>query len=543
MTRISVEYGVRTDPGDKPVDVIAAPRGLWICSYEPAPENDRAVILELAIELLGGLAAAKAKAIRERELVLWWGETVAEGKPLRIVGFPQRLHSAVHEILRPLVRLRSRLDFGDYAFTDTGTAPLAGYDHGRIVAYTDPFEARHAIAGAQLRSAEVRVPSPKPPRRDPISRLTTTHGPHYSIDLWQRARNDVLEAIGQLLGAASYASLRRLLTTELQIPIVGHTGGRFAMGRVSAGWLVQVPDGEPACGARIELRTDMAPELRYVVLAHELAHFLLHFPLLLCAQLVEESSWEMPALEGVWRAIVNDALPCYEELERHADQLTVQLLIPPRYFPMRHVAEIIMVGSYGSPNPHQLVWHFLQPLFPDTAEKQYGWVNWDEHEQRAAEQVKEHTGAGLDGQGLYARMLSAGLAVERDEYQGLHRAVSDAIPEITGATFAAVKELAALDPAEQEGRAQELIAARGADAAEPALPRDIAGRAASREIVPPARPTGRLPPRLPLVPARRGRGGLWESPLRDDPAAATPTWQTREPNRALVLYREAPELP
>jgi hypothetical protein len=538
----TIEYAVRADPGGKPVDVIDAPRRLWICVYSPDRENDREVVMNTALGLLAAVSDARSPRVRDRELTLWWGEIVDQGEQLRVIGFPQRLLYAVHKILVPLVEFDSRINFGDYEFADTGAMPLVGYDYGRIVAYGDPFAAPADIGGAQLRSAEMRAPSPIAVRRHPMPGLTTTFGPVYSLEGWSDARSSVLDAIYDLTAASSFASLRRMITTDLGITVTQRSGPEFALGRLTAGWLTEAADGDPGCTVGIELRRDMAPELRYVVLAHELAHFVLHFPLLLAAQLVEQASWEMPALENVWHAALAATLPTYEELERNADQLAVNLLIPPRYFPLRQVSAVHSVGGYGPPDPHHLVWHFLQGLFPNTAEQSYSWVNWDEHERRAAAQVAGQLDEDLGGQGLYDRMLGAGLANERGDTAGLQTAVGKAVAQIASSTFDAVTELGGLGPADQAQRAAALIRTSGASTA-PHLPRDLSGLAASREILAPQRQADHPPKRLPLVPTRGGRRLIWRSPVREEPAADLATWQAREPERAIVLYREPPPLP
>lgn len=538
----SIEWGVRTDLGGKRVDRIAAPRRLWLWTYEPTPENEHAAVQALVVELLCQLSKHPNRRVRDRDLVVWWGQTTSLNETIRAVGLPEHLDYRVHQVLDPLVELPGRISHGAYAFADANAAPVASYNRGRVVAYTDPFAPPGSLDGTELRSADVAISPPPALRRDKLPRLSAPNGPLYSLELWQNAREPVLDAIYSLIGPSSYASLRVLVTEDLRITVRARPAGSLrALGRLSAGWLEPLEDGAPAARAYVDLQRGLPPALRYVVLAHELAHFVLHFPLLLVAQLVEQIAWELPVTEEVWEARLALMLPSHEELERNADQLAVNLLIPPRWFPLERVTQHMMQTGFGSPDPRHLIWHFLQAVFPDTAGMEYSWHNWEEHERRAAEQTEGEHDVPLDAQTLFGRMLVAALANEDGSATELQERVGTAVAETCQGMLETLDELVASDEDGRDARADELLEELASPRTAPTLPDELRSLAGDRELVPAAdgRPRAR---RLPLIPAR-GAGRRWVCPLRDEPSTDLAGWQERCPERALVLYSQPPPLP
>lgn len=533
-----IEWSARRDPGGKPVDRVPAPRRLWVWSYDPAPENERGAVQALVVELLFLLAQAGNRRVREREFVVWWGETVSLGQPIRTIGLPERFDHRAARVLQPLVRLAGQIDHGAYAFADANAAPLAAYDRGRVVTYTDAFASPGSVGGAELRSAEVVLPAPPALAREPLSRLPARHGPLYSLERWHESREEVLDSIGALIGPSSYASLHAVITEDLGITVETRPAAALgAFGRVRTGWLEPLADEAPAVPVRIELQRGLPTALRYVVLAHELAHFLLHFPVLLVDQLVEQISWDMPVVEEVWEARLASMLPPHDDLERNADQLAVNLLIPPRWFPLERMAGHMTHTGFGQPDPRHLIWHFLQALFPDTAGMEFSWHNWEEHERRAAAQIRGQQGVPLDGQTLFGRMLSAALANEDATATALQERVGTAIAAACIGMLDALVELTSIGDTARGARAEQMLDELSGRA-RPELPQELVGLSGDRRLL--AALTGDpRARRLPLIPKRT----RWACPLRPDLPADLATWRRRYPDHAMVLYCDPPPLP
>ena len=130
-----------------------------------------------------------------------------------------------------------------------------------------------------------------------------------------------------MIGPTSYKSLRLAVKQHFGIKVQEECNSDFARyGSLMTGWI-----DNRGCPLVIHIRATL-PGLKYIVLAHELAHFTLHFPLLYCGQLIEQLAWSVPELELAYYSIMMRHLHGDPTLIEHdANIFASYFLIPPRY--------------------------------------------------------------------------------------------------------------------------------------------------------------------------------------------------------------------
>lgn len=411
---------------------------------------------------------------------------------------------------------------GNSLARDVGAQPFARYQNGKLVAYVDPLDA-HACDGAQesdveLRSTESVDPTATQRRRTLLPSIRINGPPRHSIDTWDEIRKDILEFIWATLEPGTFSSLRREVDRQFGIHVrVAPTTLAGKHGSITTGWLIDSDQGSEVI---ILINDDLSEKLKYVVLAHELAHYVVHFPIILSGQLVDQLAWAEPTLELTYSDLFFQHFQDGRVLEEQANLLASYMLIPPKY----KLAEMAHLALENSQNvsPEDLAWRFIQPFFPETSGMRYSWHNWDEMRQRAVRDIERVDGINaMNATTIYQAMLKSTL--ERETHE-LSSQTSEAVYEFWDTLPVA---LAARNHA-IAGRISQMPTLDSVNVSRQILEPKIRGRS--------------NPPRRPIAPFTKSRAPhLWRSVLDlSAPPRTVEEWRMQYPNDAITLYPDRP---
>jgi hypothetical protein len=536
------------DPGGKQVDLYPPQKFLRTFVFNDS-EHVSVRLFELTLDALLEVASSNQKRVRERNLPVWSGRTRNRlGAKLFIVGVPYGLH-------HPAFQVFARRYGEDPSFVEINYSrpeefqgtPFVRYDFGRLIWYGDPFARAENITPPQrptiafeIRSCKQDQSYRKGQRAASKPELPNRSCPRlHSLDVWQENRKAILEFVYGLKGPCTYKTLSSIVQKHFGIDVFEEESSQFVqyglirLGRI---WVSQGPT------VRVLIRADLDNRLKYVVLCHELAHYVLHFPLLLLSETVEEASWEIPEIEELFcEALARDQMFA-NAIETEADDLAVHLLIPPSAHPLGRLTPVILEGGQ-SPTPKELAWRFLQPQFPEDEFGNPLWRDLTEIKKQASRdtlRVSATPPANLSS--LFERMLQAALRVDdsaakdRPGQMGI-----DKVLQQVGTVLSDAQEMPMREA--REYVRQRLIGSSGVEDTE-ARNFLAEGWTFCREIIPPLEWDGQSSyPRVPLTPAPHNPEGDadddWYVTKQGSlsPAGTVSEWRGWKKDHGLVLYR------
>ena len=520
------------DVAGKPVDVHALPEVGRAFVYDLESSLSREQLRDEVVIRLLRMRRATAKVVRDRRFNVWYGTArTMHGGPVAAVMFPKRFDIRAWRYVADLRGLAGALEQTSFPAWDLDGGPLVRYDRGSVIAYGDPSEPPGA-----LHKGEVETRSAVVVRRQVVSRARTWMLPPrgtahwlHNLETWPANRARILDFVWQLRAAGTYERLRELTIKRLGISVVEETmawAGTY--GRVRLGWLRGSDESLPIA---VFLHEDLPSELKYVVLAHEISHYTLHFPVLHLGAVVDDIARLVPELGLAFRLAAARYIDA-DLMEDQADHLASSFLIPPRY-DLRWLSDIY-AESGGPVSAEEHAWRFLRPLFPDT-EEPIGWSNLEEMRARARYDLD--AGAG-EPTSLFRRMLRAMVLRMRDHETPIDMPFADGYVKLK----AEIEDLTGLCLERGPEAARELLAGQIAHPDIAAFPAEVAGD--RYELRPPRIDLhGRLAQSVHLIPAvdnaRAEDEGMWVD--RHDPTGDSATlegWLTLvDHSVALRVYR------
>jgi hypothetical protein len=527
-----VERRALPDPASKPVDRHITPAlGIMLTYHERgAPSRDK--FLEIVLARMRRVRASTVKRVRDRDFSVWYGRfTSSYGDDLVALILPDELDIRVYRCFADLTRLPAFVEQGTGAPADAHAAPLARYEHGALVAYLPPTRAGDLRDDeVEARSASVQAPSTPSPRH--VLAVPNYVAPRrHDLDSWKEAHAAALRWVWDCGAPGTYGRLRQIVDASFGVTVCEHPAlpnGGFGMLQTS--WM----DVQETVPVKILIRADLARDLKYVVLAHEFAHFVLHFPVIRQAQQFEDVARVVPEItlllaQSVERHLLRDTM------ELHADVFASNLLIPAQV-DFRRWAEFITEG-HAPVSAEEYAWRYLTKLFPDTAGRPDGWSEYHEMREMARldiATVRQHAPERLFEQMLRAMVFRIGGGTEE-----LSKTVGSAMGAVIIDMEELTGELIALDIEQARELARERLQDMGADAVE----FDGAG---TYEPIHPRAADRRGPFQfVALVPAPDNfigdRDGGWiDHHHPDDGAATIADWLERIPDDVgLRLYGRA----
>lgn len=374
------------DPKGRKVDLFPKVDLVNNFIFNHATDNYISDYLPKIIDRLMDIRGSGNKRVRERSFPVWIGRTTNRlDMDMVCISLPHPILSRVdHYFWEAYYKDENYLETGLYKLRDVQGVPICRYDYGKIILYILPFEnpdwlkkmrQYYPSEDFELRSWQ-KVEKEK--KDNPYS---TPPKPNFKADQyhdlksWNENRANIIEYLRTLTAPMGYAKLKRIAQDYFGISVVNESlPGFYKYGCLRLSWLLE----KDKVGVRILINKHLHHKLKYIVLAHEICHYVLHFPLLLLGQMVEEGSWKIPELEWYFRRRSDHFFGKNNyQLELDANQLASFFLIPAWMFPMKNITSIILEGG-RKPSPTEMIWRFLQPLFPDTDDKEYSWVNWNE---------------------------------------------------------------------------------------------------------------------------------------------------------------------
>lgn len=511
------------DPNGHVVDVYPRELTINVITLKACTDVDDSILLTAALDALRVIQKMPIARLRDRDFSIFFCHWEAYGEALVDIGLPSRFDHRLHRLFREqLSSVANIVELGDSLALDVGAKPFARYHHGKLVAYVDPLDT-HVCDAAQesdveLRSAEsADSVATRRRRTSPLPSIRANGPQRHSIETWDTVRTDILNFIWDTLEPGTFDSLRREVDRQFGIHVrVAPTALTGKHGSITTDWLI---DSDQGCEVVILINKDLADKLKYVVLAHELAHYVVHFPIILAGQLVDQLAWAEPAFELAYSDLFHQYFQDGRVLEEEANSLASCMLIPPK-FHLRGMADFAF-ENFQSVSAEELAWRFLQSFFPETSEIQYSWRNWDEMRRRAERDVEWANGVNaMNAATLYQAMPKSTLEREKRESGKPPDRTSEAVYEFWDRL-----------PAALAARSRTIT---GPISDMPTL--DSVN--SSRQILEP-RIHGRSNlSRQPIAPATKSRAPkLWRSVLDlSAPPRTVEEWQLQYPNDAITLY-------
>lgn len=479
---------------------------------------------KIAIETFRKLRSSTNRRVRERELTIFscrW--TAYHGEDFVALGTQTSLGYGAWLCLQASIPAQFEVVESSEAFyDDVNAVPIARYSHGNTIFYVDPFEeVTSPVLKVEYRSFSLRE---RPQHRSPGFKLATvrTAPPEqHRLESWNEIKRDAFHLIASMPYPAKYVELRRQVKRQLGIPtheVDASLSGRY--GCISVEWIG--PDG--GCNIKIHINRELPAEIKYVVLAHELGHYITQFPILYLAQLVEQCSWFNPAIELFYQRAFSVAFPDPSIIEDQANRVASLALVSEAY---ANTFKVVF-ETYRQPTRDHEVWKWLQHFFPETRNNSdyRTWKGWGERLKREEEEISRAKKVTASTAGnLYEMMLSAVLRRDEEEiverYEQAHKATQELVSSYRSVVYSALTKTPA--PADQS------------DGTSPYLPDKPS---TARQLITPPNGSSYTSTRIPLISATGRPRDLWRCPLlQRSPVLSVQQWQEELPESALVLYR------
>jgi hypothetical protein len=489
--------------------------------------------------VMASIATMANSRLRDRDFPVYRCDWTAAGRRLTGIGlpevFPTRLHLAFQHPIRSSFGI---VEIGRGRASDVGARPFMLYNHGKLIAYADAFEEISPLPDTRIevRSAEFesRVARRQRGKRLPVIRLSGP-GTRHSIDTWNDLRSDILKFIYATITPGTFHSLRREVRRQFDIAVqVSPTSAAGKHSSISAGWVTRE---DQACPVTIHISQDLPDQLKYIALAHEVAHYALHFPIILAERITEQLSWLVPHARCAYTDQFEHYFGDGTGLEEEADLLAGHLLIPPQIQLtrlQRIISEVGGTGPYGNDDQvthEELAWRLLAEYFPERSFAELSWQNYDE--MRALAQRELAWARSADDTGdvtMYRMMLRAVLRRESHEGQRRSRDLVKATHEFWDNV---VNGSWVFRPCSRDHDKQPPLA-------------EVGHRGVDWQVRGPLSATQEQIPRIPLVPKSTRTTSQWINVLDlAQPAASVAEWQRRHPEHGVMLYptRTLPDAP
>ncbi len=287
----------------------------------------------------------------------------------------------------------------------------------------------------------------------------------------------------------------------------------------------------------IHVSQDLPDQLKYIALTHEVAHYAVHFPIVLAGQATEQLSWLAPHARCVYADEFKHYFGDGTGLEEQADLLAGNLLIPPQIsldWIERSVSEVGGASPYDGDDQvtsEEAAWRLLSDYFPERSSTEHSWNNDEEMRDLARRELAWARTTDASGEvTLYRMMLRAVLYRESPDAQRKSRDLVDAIHEFWDSV---VNDSDLFAPCSRDHHEQPPMAG-------------VSHGIVDRQFLSPLTRTRALMPRIRLVPKSTRNTRQWVNVL--DPAqlpASVAEWQQRHPEQGVVLYptRSLPHAP
>lgn len=372
------------DPGGKAVDIYEHKGLLRTFVLRLSPDTTKEKLVPRLLVACGRIKKSGDSRIRNREFVVYGGYFMnSAGRALFLIHIPYGISSHIFDafdaVLRPLPEF-DEIHYGEAA--DYAPEPWIRYTRTSLLVYVDPFRSaldlpdwlKRFRGSVELRSAEVTTSRNPEKRSARVPQVRGAAPERHTFEEWCRNRNRILEFCWGLTGPLKYATLKRITKNQFGIPVFEEkTAFRGYYGAIRldpdlSGW---------ACHPRILVDDDLEDELKYVVLAHELGHYVCHMEFLQTRNLVERMSWNRAGIGEEFTSLIATRYPnLLQMLEDDADDFASHFLIPPKYNGISKMAERMWEGT-RAPIPEELIWRFLLPHFPESAHRKLGWVGYE----------------------------------------------------------------------------------------------------------------------------------------------------------------------
>lgn len=551
MARINIRTRDEPDPLGNPVDIFPEVKLVRVIAFENSQRRSAASLLPRIVEVLFKIRGAGNKSLRESQFPVWAGvSTNSLGLNLLSVSVPDPLDHRLFKVFFDEFHTdETYRESGAYLLRDTGGEPIARYLQGKLIIYADPFDVPHeAKALLEKHAGMIECRSwqsdQTKKRKSPFAatpKPSHTSPQFHNLEVWHANHIAMLEFLTTLKGPCGYKRLCAIARDNFGIAVFEESSPEFLkFGCIRLGWLQK----DQSASVRILINKHLNEKLKYIVLAHELSHYCLHFEMLLMGQITEEAAWFDPEVEIFYRSLLHKYPGLLTRIELDADELASFFLLPPWMYPMKSkLSEVISEGGV-SPSPEELAWRFLQPLFPDSEMSEYSWANWSQMKQKMVNELADVAFNQHDNSSLYASLLRAALRRERD--QMVRKEVEDSLNQLFEEFVMRIMIMTQLGPGSAPENIERLVATLSEEDKSFQLSElGLNATAFLKEIVPPLNFSGSHPwfPKIPLVPASynpegRRHGDWWYLPRGSaSPAGTITEWLDHKDGYGLVLYR------
>ena len=362
-----------------------------------------------ALQALRQIGESNNTGIRLRDFVVLTGtmqNSLEEN--LFSLCLPEGISMAIVQFFFDALEPLCAWDYGVYPLNDLLLEPFARYINGKIIIYTDTtsppewlppifepikfwgieWETRSAYLETVIKSPAHRplyhsIPESNLTEKPPGERHTFEDHARLSATLdkivfpWSSKKLDMLRNSPPF----GYKQLRDLCIHHLGITIqeddLEGISGILHVGRPYI-------DEMGIISARVNIRIDysLPTDTKYVVLAHELAHYRLHFPWLLASSLAFHLSLRAPETVVILSNLLKKQEAIGQKLEHQADIYSSYFLLHRLYDGFDKAPEILSI-NYRRPMVQELIWHELIPFFPDDSVVPFSWRQYKFRSHRA----------------------------------------------------------------------------------------------------------------------------------------------------------------
>lgn len=529
LTRVLPEARATRDPSGRQVDLYPAAEGtsLTVLVLDRARYGES--LLRYDVLCVMNSIEMMSRRMRDRDFPVYLCDWRSNGFRCTGLGLPDKFPVVLFEMFRKLIKGTIGVtEAGTSLASEVGAQPFMLYSHGKVVAYCDPFDGLDLIPDdeIELRSAEYNKHVPRRERRMPLPRIRSDAPERHSIATWEAVRLDVLRFVYSTIEPGTFFSLRREVKRQFGIQVqVAPTSVTGKHGRISTDWGTRA---DQSCAVTIQVSEDLPDQLKYIALAHELAHYAVHFPVILAGQLSDQLSWALPHAWCVYAEEFERSFGTGGCLEEQADLLAAHLLIPPQ-IRLAGIGEWAVEAGGAAPygagrrvTPEEAAWRLIAAYFPERNSEGISWVNYNDMQAQAARDLAQAARGAQPGEDtMYFRMLRA---VLRRESPQKTRESEERVTEIHAFWDRVVNDSEIL-----------CLCPRCLDVQPPAPGVDHG--TSGRRLLPPLSGEETRLPRIPLVPASSRRKAPWVNVLNPgQPAASVAEWQQNHPGQVVVLY-------
>ena len=557
MRRMKIIQRDVSDIDGDPVDVFPRSGPLYSFALKPIATVSRESILTVFADAFAEFRPKKGKKRGLPDLLVFLGDYVnAVDDHLVLVGVVGTTSSSLEKLFNWLYdHLPGYIEVNLFDLSDAEFEPLARLIGGQVVFYkqpgVDPTEERNAdwAKGAEWRSWQWKE-EPAGSSEQPDSEIQTRVKVPHDIDYWIKNRLAVLRYLDSIRKPVGYHRLKKEIISRFGISVFEEDDPKFLRyGAIRTSRL-----GSEGCEITILVNRWLDDREKYFVLAHELSHYVLHYPLLYYGQIMEEASWSKPEFELIWEDIRRSIPGGIAMLERQANLLAIGFLIRARLTDLRAYLDENVIRTHSDPIL-LMAFERLQPWFPNMRPTSTPWnrPEWRESALKLAEEKLEAVPDlnSANAESVFQAALAAAIEAEEDGLDLIDaERTQDLVDRLTKAClapFLAIQDYN--DIASERAVLREMIPkellARPCIAVESAAASEIGNflRGADRELVPPRgwKESHCLFPRIPLRPAtwntERTMTGEWVD-VRDEehaPVGTIDEWL--DWGGGLVLYR------